>query len=142
MTDDFPAFFAKTFAQLDKHNLDRLAEIYATDIHFTDPLHDVTGLDAMRHYFEQTYSNVSHIDFDFHQCDTVRQGQALLRWTMTFCHPRLNKGQEIKVEGCSCIFFQDQRVSRHIDYYDAGALLYEHIPILGGIIHWLKGRLA
>lgn len=142
MTDEFPAFFAQTFAQLDKENLDRLAEIYAADIHFTDPLHDVRGLAAMREYFEQMYANVTSIGFDFHQCDSVREGQALLRWTMTFRHPRLNKGREIKVEGCSCIFFHDRRVSRHIDYYDAGALLYEHIPVLGGIIHWLKGRLA
>ncbi|MFO7705607.1 MAG: nuclear transport factor 2 family protein [Halopseudomonas sp.] len=142
MTDNFPAFFAKTFAKLDRHNLDLLGDIYAPDIHFTDPLHDVTGLDAMRAYFAQMYANVTHISFDFHQCDSVREGQALLRWTMTFCHPRLNKGRAIQVEGCSCLFFHDQRVSRHIDYYDAGALLYEHIPLLGGIIHWLKGRLA
>jgi hypothetical protein len=30
----------------------------------------------------------------------------------------------------------------HHDYFDAGALLYEHVPILGGVIGWLKGRLA
>lgn len=142
MIDDFPAFFAKTFAELDRHNLERLGDIYAPDIHFTDPLHDVQGLDAMRDYFEQMYANVTQIRFDFQQCQTVDEGQGLLRWTMSFCHPRLNKGREIQVPGCSCIYFQDRRVSRHIDYYDAGALLYEHIPVLGGIIHWLKGRLA
>lgn len=142
MHDDFPSYFADTFAQLDKHNLDRLPEIYAAEIHFTDPLHDLHGLDTMHGYFEQLYANVTHIDFDFQQCETVREGQGLLRWTMTFCHPRLKKGKEIKVDGCSCIFFRDGLVYRHIDYYDAGALLYEHIPLLGGIINWLKGRLA
>lgn len=142
MTDDFPAFFASTFAELDRHNLHRLTEIYSADIHFTDPLHDVQGLEAMRAYFEQMYANVTSIDFDFHQCVSVSESQALLRWTMTFCHPKLKKGQPIKIDGCSYIFFHNQRVSRHIDYYDAGALLYEHIPVMGGIIRWLKGRLA
>jgi hypothetical protein len=30
----------------------------------------------------------------------------------------------------------------HRDYFDAGALLYEHLPVLGTLIGWLKRRLA
>ena len=35
-----------------------------------------------------------------------------------------------------------ERVYRHRDYFDAGALLYEHLPLLGSVIAWLKRRLA
>ena len=28
------------------------------------------------------------------------------------------------------------------DYFDAGNLLYEHLPVLGAAIRWLKRRLA
>ena len=37
---------------------------------------------------------------------------------------------------------QRDRVHFHQDYFDAGALLYEHLPLMGGAIRWLKGRLA
>lgn len=142
MNTDFPAHFAEVFASLDRNNLHKLDEIYHPVMHFTDPLHDVRGLHAMRQYCEQLYANVSAVSFEFHACQTLAEGEAFLRWTMTYQHPRLKGGQPIAVEGCSYICFHDRRVSRHIDYYDAGALLYEHIPVLGRIIHWLKGRLA
>ena len=28
------------------------------------------------------------------------------------------------------------------DYFDAGALLYQHVPLLGAAIRWLQRRLA
>lgn len=142
MSNDFAQRFAQIFASLDKNNLHRLGEIYTADLHFTDPLHDVHGIQAMRDYCDQLYANVSDLQFEFHQCQQVIEGQGLLRWTMTYRHPRLAGGEPISVEGCSCIFFRDELVYRHIDYFDAGALLYEHIPLLGKAIRWLKGRLA
>ncbi len=142
MSADFPQRFAEIFASLDKTSLDRLSEIYTADLHFTDPLHDIQGIQAMQEYCEQLYANVENLQFDFHQCQQVTEGQGLLRWTMTYRHPRLAGGNPINVEGCSCIFFRDGRVYRHTDYFDAGALLYEHVPLLGTAIRWLKGRLA
>lgn len=142
MSSDFPTRFARIFASLDKSNLNRVGEIYTPDVHFTDPLHEVHGLRAMQAYFGELYANVEDLQFEFHQCQQVIEGQGLLRWTMTYRHPRLAGGGPISVEGCSCIFFRDDLVYRHIDYFDAGALLYEHVPLLGNVIRWLKGRLA
>ena len=56
-------------------------------------------------------------------------------------HPRLAGGQLIEVEGCSFLLWRD-RVYRHRDYFDAGALLYEHLPVLGRVIAWLKRRMG
>ena len=142
MSNDFPQQFANIFASLDRHNLHRVSEIYAPDVHFTDPLHDVHGLPAMEDYFGELYANIEDLESEFHQCQLVTEGQGLLRWTMTYRHPRLAGGRPVKVDGCSCIFFRDERVYRHIDYFDAGALIYEHVPLLGSVIRWLKGRLA
>ena len=50
-------------------------------------------------------------------------------------------GQPITLQGCSCLHWRD-RVHFHQDYFDAGALLYEHLPVMGTAIRWLKGRLA
>lgn len=138
---DFLREFAEHFAALNKDNLDRLGELYSDDVLFRDPLHEVHGLNEMRRYFAELYANVEALRFEFHGFDQVADGEGYLRWTMYYGHPRLRDGAEITVEGCSHLLWRE-RVYRHRDYFDAGALLYEHLPVLGSVIAWLKRRLA
>ncbi|HEK1685142.1 TPA: nuclear transport factor 2 family protein [Pseudomonas putida] len=133
--------FAERFASLDGANLGPLENLYSEDITFRDPLHHIQGLPALRAYFEQLYANASDIRYAFLSADEVSPGQGYLRWTLRFRHPRLASGRQISLQGCSCLHWRD-RVHFHQDYFDAGALIYEHLPIMGGAIRWLKGRLA
>ncbi|AUZ59768.1 Putative transcriptional regulator [Pseudomonas sp. XWY-1] len=133
--------FAERFARLDGASLDTLDKLYSDDVTFRDPLHQIQGLQALRAYFEQLYANASDIRYAFTSADEVKPGQGYLRWTLQFCHPRLAGGQPITLQGCSCLHWRD-RVHFHQDYFDAGALLYEHLPVMGTAIRWLKGRLA
>ncbi|KPW09577.1 Uncharacterized protein ALO91_03445, partial [Pseudomonas syringae pv. aceris] len=114
---------------------------YSEDVSFSDPMHDIHGLAAMRRYFGELYANVQDLHFDFQAFDEVRPGEGYLVWTMSYSHPRLAAGRTIRVEGCSHLKWRD-KVYRHRDYFDAGALLYEHLPIMGRVIHWLKKRLG
>ena len=134
---EFLEHFARQFAGLNKDNLQRLGELYSDDVHFTDPLHDVHGLSDLRIYFAKLYANVSELSFDFRGFDQVREGEGYLRWVMSYRHPRLDGGRLITVDGCSHLLWRD-KVYRHRDYFDAGALLYEHLPVLGRVIAWLK----
>lgn len=138
---DFLHSFAEEFARLDAHNLHRLGQLYSTDVQFSDPLHHIQGLAALEQYFTELYSNVSDLSFRFHAIDTLREGAGYLRWTLQFRHPRLRRGKLIEVDGCSHLLWRD-KVYQHHDYFDAGALLYEHLPLLGQSIGWLKRRLA
>jgi hypothetical protein len=138
---DFLHQFARTFSELNAGNLQRLGELYSEDIRFRDPLHDVRGLSQVRSYFAELYANVSELRFDFYGFDQVAEGEGYLRWTMSYRHPRLKKGELIRVEGCSYLLWND-KVHQHRDYFDAGALLYENLPLMGSAIRWLKGRLA
>jgi ketosteroid isomerase-like protein len=138
---DFLRDFAERFAALNRDNLDRLGELYSDDVLFRDPLHEVRGLSEMHRYFAELYTNVEALRFEFHGFDQVAEGEGYLRWTMRYRHPRLRGGAEIAVEGCSHLLWRE-RIYRHRDYFDAGALLYEHLPLLGGVIAWLKRRLA
>ena len=117
--------------------MQRLGELYSDDVHFTDPLHDVHGLSDLHAYFAKLYANVSELSFDFRGFDQVREGEGYLRWVMSYRHPRLDGGRLITVDGCSHLLWRD-KVYRHRDYFDAGALLYEHLPVLGRVIAWLK----
>jgi hypothetical protein len=140
--DDFLHRFAEGFSALNKDNLQRLGELYSADIHFTDPLHDVHGLSDLQDYFAQLYANVEQLDFQFQGFDNVSESEGYLRWLMTYSHPRLHKGLPIEVKGCSHLRWRDERVHRHHDYFDAGALLYEHLPLMGPAVAWLKRRMA
>jgi ketosteroid isomerase-like protein len=133
--------FAHQFAALNAGNLEQLNDLYSHDVVFQDPLHSIHGLPAVKDYFANLYANVSDLSFEFGQIDTLASGKAgYLRWTMQFRHPRLRGGQPVVVKGCTYLRWHT-KVFLHHDYFDAGALLYEHLPVAGGLIRWLKGRL-
>lgn len=133
-----PARFQEVFQQLRHDTLDLLDEVYAADVVFQDPLHRVEGLVALRDYFARMYEGVESIRFEF---DTVLQapGEAMLAWTMHMRHRRLRPGQELALPGASHIRFGTQ-VHYHRDYFDAGAMLYERLPLLGGVVRAIRRR--
>ena len=138
---DFLRRFATEFAALDAGNLARRGELYSDDVLFRDPLHEVRGLPALQRYFAEMYATVGRLDLELQGFDQVCDGEGYLRWTMHFRHPRLRGGAPISVDGCSHLLWWD-KVYQHRDYFDAGAMLYEHLPVMGGVIAWLKRRLA
>ena len=133
--------FAERFCEIDAQHLDVLRELYSDDIQFRDPLHQIDDLAALRDYFAQLYAHVHEVRFDFHGYDQVSDGLGYLRWTLHYRHPHLNGGKPVQVRGCSHLMWRD-KVYLHHDYFDAGALLYEHLPVMGSVIGWLKRRLA
>ncbi len=139
---DFLRRFAQAFATLDKHNLHLLDSLYSKDIVFTDPLHEVHGLTPLHRLFRASCTVMS--------ASCASTSTASTRWPKakvtcagksSFCHPRLAKGKVIRVEGCSHLMWRD-KVYRHRDYFDAGAMLYEHLPVFGRVISWLKRRVG
>lgn len=143
------------YEKLDKTSTELLKSVYSDDIVFRDPLHEVHGLTALNDYFSELYMNVAAIDFVFHHpmgplpagntheiLEGAEQGLAWLSWTMTYRHPRLNGGKDIAVEGASRLEFHHGKVIRHRDFFDAGELLYEQLPVLRSVIGLLKRRMG
>ena len=52
-----------------------------------------------------------------------------------------NKSSQLRKFYDELVMWHD-KVYRHRDYFDAGALLYEHVPLLGRVIRWLKRRMG
>ncbi|MBE0582292.1 MAG: nuclear transport factor 2 family protein [Desulfofustis sp.] len=136
--DDFLAVYHRLAAD----NLELLDRIYSADIEFCDPAHEIRGLDALRHYFAELYRNVDSISFSFGRTHRVGS-EAYLSWRMSFRHPKLARGRTIEVDGLSYLKFNDNgKVSYHRDYFDLGAMLYEHLPLLGSLVKTIKRRLG
>jgi hypothetical protein len=134
--------FLETFNQLNKNCLNLLDTLYHPDICFIDPAHTLHGLPALKRYLTSLYENIRSIRFAFHA--RMQSGdQAFVTWTMEISHPRLIKGKPVAVNGCSHLTFApDGRVIRHQDYFDLGAMIYEHLPLMGVLIRTVKKKLG
>jgi hypothetical protein len=131
--------FIRAYSQLGTTNIDSLNGVYHPDVEFSDPMHQVSGLDELLDYFHQIYSNVGSCHFVI---DHVFESgsEAAIYWTMTFTHKNLNGQRPITVQGHSHLKEQDGLVIFHCDYLDLGAMVYEHVPVLGRVLRSIKQR--
>ncbi|CNG41744.1 nuclear transport factor 2 family protein [Yersinia frederiksenii] len=134
------ARFSQFYTTLDIARLADLSDVYHRDIYFVDPVGEHQGLSSLEAYFQLLLSNLSTCSFTLTDIQHHEQ-QATVCWHMTYSHPRLRRDSLLSLEGISQLRFAEQRVIYQRDYYDLGAMLYEHIPLLGGVVVKLKKRL-
>lgn len=118
-----------------------LARIYHDDVVFIDPVHKLEGLNTLSGYFSKIYKNVTSCRFKYTD-EMLLDGRGSVRWRMYLQHPKLNGGEEIEVKGATFIEFDNERITYQEDYYDLGAMLYEHIALLGTTVRYVKNRLS
>ena len=122
---------------------DRIAgldALYTQDVEFVDPIHKVEGILCLKNYLKRMAKNLIHYRIRYLDV-LIGENSAYLTWEMEFANKRIRGGEVIRVRGMSCLKFTS-RVYYHEDSYDLGALVYEHLPVLGGITRSLKNRLA
>ncbi len=129
------------FETLDPASVARLREVYAADAYFKDPFNEVRGLAEVERIFRHMFVQVKDPRFVVH--DIVAQGaQAFITWDFVFELHRFSRGQQV-VRGASHLRFDAEgKVSYHRDYWDLAEELYEKLPVLGGLMRFLKGRAA
>ena len=133
--------FIDNYQKLSIDNLHLLENIYHLDVEFQDPAHKLSGFDTLSAYFNELYTNLKDCDFVITNV-LVDGDEAAIYWHMQYVHPKLNKGRPVNVEGHSFIQGKDNKVILHRDYVDFGAMLYEHIPLVGSAVRLIKSRMA
>ena len=128
------------FEHLSRADTQRMAQIYTDDAWFKDPFNEVSGVDRIAAIFNHMFDQVERPRFVV--TDAVAQGDsAFLTWDFIFSSTRM--GGEQTVRGASHLkFAADGRISYHRDYWDVAEELYEKIPLLGGLMRFLKKRAA
>lgn len=128
------------FECLRRADVARLGEIYTDDVHFKDPFNDVRDIAHVRRIFDHMFDQVSEPRFVVHEA--VQQGrQAFLIWDFRFRMKRLDTVTLQTIRGAThARFAADGRVNLHRDYWDAAEELYEKLPVLGGVMRFLKRR--
>ena len=130
--------FKYVYQSLDRNNIGSIDKIYEDDVVFVDPFREIRGLSNLKHYFTDMYEGVSYCRFQFTNTLIQKEDAAVL-WTMELVHPKLGGGKKIIVPGSSYIVFS-QKIEYHRDYFDAAAMLYENIPLIGRIIKRIKAN--
>jgi len=139
-TDTLVNRFCEIYANLNSNNIETLAEVYAPIIEFSDPMHTLRGIDAVYDYMRQMYQNVE--DYSVTISDkAISNNIAFVSWTIEFTHPKLNSGNIISVSGCTKLTCSN-KIIKHEDFFDASTMLFEHIPLLGSAIRFVKGCLV
>jgi hypothetical protein len=74
--------------------------------------------------------------------EQVVQGhQCFMTWEFRFGFKNFKKGEPQVILGASHLVFSDSgSVTLHRDYWDAAEELYEKLPLVGGLMRWLKRR--
>lgn len=128
------------FNGLSKDKLHLVDEFYDPEVTFEDPIGRKEGIEELRAYYRKLYETVESIRFEIH---SQRVGdEEFAPWVMHLKAAGLNGGKEIRVPGVSQLRYRPGgKVLYHRDYFDMGAFIYEHVPVLGSVLGYIKRRM-
>lgn len=136
------AHFTETYGNFTGEHLgDRLRELYARDLFFNDTLKTLTRRAELVHYLEQTSQRLSAMSLEI--LDTRRAGRDVyLRWIMhTEFSPGFRTVSADTIGMTHLRFNTNGKVVLHQDFWDSRQGVFEHIPVLGGMIRWIRSGL-
>ncbi len=124
------------FEHLQPSGVAQIAQLYTADAHFKDPFNEVQGIAAIEHIFTHMFEALDAPRFVITQ-QVRNEAQCFVTWDFFFSVPRMDKGAtHFVLREESGVW----RVAVHRDYWDAAEELYEKLPVVGGLMRWLKKR--
>lgn len=131
---------ARYFETLSPASVADVARYYASDARFKDPFNDVRGTEAITHIFAHMFDSLEQPHFVVTE-QVVQGAQCFMTWEFRFGFKNFKKGAPQVILGATHLVFSAQgQVTLHRDYWDAAEELYEKLPVLGGLMRWLKRR--
>jgi hypothetical protein len=131
---------AAFFETLSPQSVSQLHTIYDAQARFKDPFNEVQGLPEIERIFRHMYEALDQPHFVI-TGQLVDGAQAFLTWEFRFRFKRFDTTTLQAVRGGSHVVFNEQGlVTLHRDYWDAAEELYEKLPVVGGVMRWLKKR--
>ena len=142
MTLTVPQKVRNLYLHFDKKILKSLGDIYTADIQYRDPLHAINDLNNLTDYYASMMNDLIECRFEFHHSmEMTARGEAILFWTMHYRHQKLAGGKLLELTGNTHLLF-NEKVYYQRDYFDAGSMLYEHIPVMGYAIRKIKKKVG
>ena len=131
---------ATFFETLTPQSVSQLPTLYDAQATFKDPFNEVQGLPEIERIFRHMYVALDRPNFVI-TAQLVDGAQAFLTWEFRFHFKRFDTSTLQVVRGGSHVVFNESGlVTLHRDYWDAAEELYEKLPMVGGLMRWLKKR--
>ena len=128
------------FETISPQAVGRIGEFYAADARFKDPFNEVRGLPEVQRIFSHMFVALERPRFVVTD-SIVGENQCFLTWNFEFHLRRFDRATLQTIRGASHLKFSaDGLIDFHRDYWDAAEELYEKLPVLGGLMRWLKRR--
>jgi hypothetical protein len=139
MTSQHIQWVIEQFENISPNTIDSLVTLYSEDAFFKDPFNEVKGHTKIKHIFTHMFTQVNNPRFVIK--NTLENGsQACLIWEFIF-QLKQSPNLDQVIRGCTWMTFNESLlITEHRDYWDAAEELYEKIPVLGGLMRWLKKR--
>lgn len=127
--------------RFDTDNIKRhVRAAYADNVYFYDTLKELRGVAAVEEYMLKLVDRLAEWTMSIDDVAGDRDG-CYLRWTMSFRLKRYEK-KLMTSSGISHLRFdEDGRIVYHQDYWDPVTGLFEHLPVIGGLMRMLKRRM-
>ena len=130
------------FQKLTPESLADIGQYYTENAYFRDPFNEACDLESLKHIFSEMFDRLHEPRFTITETVMDENG-AVLIWDFDYRLKTLKPLRKRRIHGLSHIrFAADGRVNYHRDYWDAAGELYEQLPIIGGLMRWLKKRAA
>ncbi len=126
------------------------ASVVTDDMHFRDPFNDVHGrahfvrcLQDMLEKLDDLRIEVTHVAALAARSELPGAAPSFaLYWHFSGRLKQLGR-RHWAVTGVAVVTLAvDGRVAEHLDYWDAAGGFYEQLPMIGGLMRWLRRRLA
>jgi len=126
------------FETLTPTAVDTLGTLYAPEARFKDPFNDVQGPAEIGRIFRHMFASLDQPRFVI-TGRIVQGAQCFLTWEFHFGFKTFKRHQTQCILGGTHLQLNEAgRITLHRDYWDAAEELYEKLPLLGGLMRWLK----
>ncbi len=120
---------------------EQVKKTYAEDFYFNDTLVTLRKRKELIIYLEATQKQLRSIDFKV--LNILTKGDDIfLHWDMQTKFEVLGVSRDVRSLGMSHLRFNKKgKIILHQDYWDSSNGFFQHIPLLGDVINWIKNGL-
>lgn len=120
----------KWYESLSPVTLSSIDDVYADDVFFKDPFHELNGVMELKKVFEKMFETVPTAKFFI--MDVVEEEDiAFMNWQVAF----MAFGKEQVIHGATHMKFAGNKVNYHRDYWDSSEELFGKIPVVGSVFN-------
>lgn len=128
------ARMAGFFQEMNAQSVERVAELYAPQATFRDPINEAKGIVAIEKVMADLFHQLRNIRIVVREMQGEERAGCLL-WTMYYDF----RGKQRTLPGVSHFTFNAQGlVTAQEDYWDASFVLYGEFPLLGMVMRGIK----